>query len=196
MQTWKKLRTKFKNKIKKNAYPLSILGGLFLTVIILTYIIANVVWINGEVRGKSMQPNFYNGDRFFAAPNAAIHRGDILVIDPPGSVQDKPFIKRVIGLPGDQITFKNDVTYINGKAINEPYLDPYKARLQPGQLLTPNFSLQTSFGTKKVPANSYFVLGDNRRQSVDSRVFGFVTHDRVIGVVKMRFWPLNRVTFY
>ncbi|AXX64126.1 MAG: signal peptidase I [Lactobacillus sp.] len=196
MHLMKKLWITLKAKIHNNAYLLSILIGLFTTVIVLTYVIVNVVWINGEVRGRSMQPNFYNGDRVFAAPNADIHRGDIIIIDPPGSVENKPFIKRVIGLPGDTITSKNDVTYINGHAINEPYLDPYKAKLKSGQLLTPDFSLQKSFGTKKVPRHSYFVLGDNRHQSVDSRVFGFVSHDRVIGVVKMRFWPLNRITFY
>lgn len=196
MYKLKKLRSYLQSKLHSNLYLIAIISGLFITVIILTYLIVNVVWINGEVRGKSMQPNFYNGDRYFASPTAPIHRGDIIIIDPPGSTANKPFIKRVIGLPGDNITSKNDVTYINGKALNEPYLDPYKAKLKPGHLLTPNFKMQDVFGIKKVPAHSYFVLGDNRPRSVDSRTFGFVNQDRIIGVVKLRFWPLHRITFY
>lgn len=196
MYNFKKLRSFLQNKLQSNLYLLAIIIGLIITVIILTYLIVNVVWINGEVRGKSMQPNFYNGDRYFASRTSPIHRGDIIIIDPPGSTSNKPFIKRVIGLPGDNIISKNDVTYINGKTLNEPYLDPYKAKLKTGHLLTPDFKIQSIFGTKNVPANSYFVLGDNRNRSVDSRTFGFVNHDKIIGVVKLRFWPLNRITFY
>ena len=68
MYKLKKLRSYLQSKLHSNLYLIAIISGLFITVIILTYLIVNVVWINGEVRGKSMQPNFYNGDRYLPRP--------------------------------------------------------------------------------------------------------------------------------
>lgn len=180
----------------KNHLFIIILGGFIITVALFSYLLFNVVWINGTVHGQSMQPNFYANDRVLVKPNAQIHRGDIVLLDPPGSTENKLFVKRVIGIPHDQITSKNDTTYINHQAINEPYLDPYKAKLAPGKLLTKNFKLKNLFGISQVPANNYFVMGDNRRKSADSRSFGPVKKDQILGVVKVRYWPLNRIKFY
>ncbi|UQS83964.1 signal peptidase I [Bombilactobacillus thymidiniphilus] len=186
----------FKNYLHKHAVIISFGVGLIITVGLLTYLILNFIWINGSVHGKSMQPNFYNGDRVIVSPHSPVQRGDIVVVDPPGTTQNKFFLKRVIGLPNETISSKDDTTYINDHSIDEPYLDPYKARLAPNQLLTKNYNLKALFGIHKIPANKYFVMGDNRRQSADSRTFGPVAKNRIIGVVKVRYWPLNRFKIY
>ena len=187
---------RWKTWVRKNQFAIKLEAGILLTIIVLTYLITHVVWFNGTVAGKSMEPNFYKGDHYFASQTATIRRGDIVVINPPGSSQQKLFIKRVIALPHDQISSHDDTTYINHHAIAEPYLDPYKARLRPGMLITKNFTLHELFGIRRVPQNSYFVMGDNRRQSVDSRHFNAVNRRDIIGVVKLRFWPLNRWSIY
>ncbi|UQS82390.1 signal peptidase I [Bombilactobacillus folatiphilus] len=192
MQIWSNLKHFF----QKNHFGFTLFLGVIVVVALFTYLLFNVVWINGTVHGRSMQPNFYAHDRVLVSPNAPIHRGDIVLLDPPGSSGNKLFVKRVIAGPHDQIRSNDDTTYINNHPISEPYLDPYKTKLPPNQLLTKNFTLKKLFGLKKVPAQSYFVMGDNRRQSADSRYFGPVKKSRIIGVVKVRYWPLNRITFY
>ena len=81
----------------------------------------------------------------------------------------------MIGLPGDTIAYKDDTLYINGKEVDEPYLDEFKS-LNRWSTLTGDFSLK-----EKVPADSYFVLGDNRRNSKDGRVIGFI-HKKIFWV--------------
>ena len=88
--------------------------------------------------------------------------------DDPG----REYVKRVIGLPGDTVAYKNDQLYINGKKYDEPYLDEYKGKLTDGQL---------------------FVLGDNRRISKDGRIIGMINQKDILTNVKFVFWPINRM---
>ncbi len=108
-------------------------------------------------------------------------RGDIVVFMPPGAAPGStPFIKRVIGLPGDTLDIRNGHVFINGQEISEPYVFP-------GQTTEP-------LGGQDhwvVPANSLFVMGDHRENSSDSRVFGPVPIANVIGRAWLRYWPLN-----
>ena len=108
-------------------------------------------------------------------------RGDIVVFTPPGAAPGSiPFIKRVIGLPGETVDLRNGHVSINGQEISEPYV-------YPGQTTEP-------LGGQDhwvVPANSLFVMGDHREQSSDSRVFGPVPISNVIGRAWLRYWPLN-----
>ncbi len=108
-------------------------------------------------------------------------RGDIVVFMPPGAAPGStPFIKRVIGLPGDTLDLRNGHVFINGQEISEPYVFP-------GQTTEP-------LGGQDhwvVPANSLFVMGDHRENSSDSRVFGPVPIANVIGRAWLRYWPLN-----
>lgn len=174
----------------------------FLQVIVLAlvflgayFLVFRFVLSNEIVSGPSMQPTFEDGDRLIATRHGNIKRGDIVVLDAP----DAPgtlYIKRVIGLPGDTVSSKNDVTYINGKAIKEPYLKEYKSKLPEGMLYTTDFSLQSIFGVKKVPADSYFVMGDHRDVSRDSRMIGFIKKSAIEGKVKFRYFPFNRLQFY
>ncbi len=134
----------------------------------------------------SMEPTLEVNDRLivdkisynFTSP----HRGDVVVFTPPQIIVEKekstePFIKRVIGLPGEQIEIKGGRVYVN----NQPLLENYIAD-------TPNYN----WGPQIVPRNSYLVLGDNRNKSYDGHVWGFLERDRLIGKVVMRFWPPER----
>lgn len=146
------------------------------------YVIAKDV-----VTGPSMQPTFYDGDRLITYRRGEVKRGDIVVLaapDEPGSL----YIKRVIGVPGDTVHAKDDHLYVNGKKLSEPYLEEYNT----GTDFTEDFSLEGLFGRKTVPADSYFVMGDNRPVSKDSRKIGFIKKSAINGVVKLRYWPLNR----
>ena len=174
----------------------------FLQVIVLAlvflgayFLVFRFVLSNEIVSGSSMEPTFKDGDRLIANRNPTINRYDVVVLDAPDS-PGTLYIKRVIGLPGDTISSKNDVTYINGKAVKEPYLDEYKKDLPEGQQFTADFSLQSIFGVEKVPADSYFVMGDNRNVSRDSRMIGFIKKSAIEGKVKFRYFPFTRMQFY
>lgn len=111
-------------------------------------------------------------------------RGDIVVLNPPnGASADKPYIKRVIGLPGDTIEIRNDHVYINGIELVEPYLDP--------GTITDN--CREICGPIEVSEGSVIVLGDNRDSSEDSRVFGPVPIDNIIGKAWITYWPFDSV---
>lgn len=167
-------------------------AALFVTQLLLKYVIANE-----EVFGPSMEPNFEQGDRLIAFRHAKIKRNDVVIIKAPDAPGEF-YIKRVIGLPGDSVAVKNNELYINGKKTAQPYLqksfvDQYTNN---GLPFTANFTLQQILGVSKVPKGEYFVLGDNRPVSKDSRYFGFVKQDGVVGVVKLRYWPLNKFKIY
>jgi signal peptidase I len=115
-------------------------------------------------------------------------RGDIVVFDPPASWaggNGVPFIKRVIGLPGDQIALKGGKVYVNGTQLNEPYLFredgvPQTTDPAPG-----------GASTWLVPPKELLVMGDHRRNSADSRSFGPIDISHVIGRAWLRYWPFN-----
>lgn len=140
------------------------------------------------VKGESMEPTFGDNNKVVISKTSKIERFDVIVFKSP-NLKDN-YIKRVIGLPGDQIEVKDDVLYINGKAYDEPYLKQEKIDLPFGQL-TGDFSLKQLTGVSEVPKGNYFVMGDNRLISYDSRFFGFVSQDSVLGEVKFRFSPLS-----
>jgi signal peptidase I len=112
-----------------------------------------------------------------------IHRGDVVVFHRPASwdVSDKVLIKRVIGMPGDVLTDRNGVVYINGDQLAEPYIDP---QCTGGTLDLPR---------TVVPAGDLFVMGDDRCQSADSRSFGPIPKSTVIGRAFLIIWPLGRI---
>ena len=110
-------------------------------------------------------------------------RGDIVLFeDPDGGPQ--PLIKRVVGLPGDTLEIRRGEVSVNGGPLKEPYV-----RNDPCKRVSPK---TCSFGPVTVPQDHYFMMGDNRTNSVDSRFFGPVPKDDVIGEALVRFWPLSR----
>lgn len=169
--------------------------GMVIVFMGIYFLLFRFVLSNETVSGPSMQPTFQDGDRIIAVRNFTPKRGDIVILkapDEPGAL----YIKRIIGVPGDTIESKNDVMYINGKAIKEPYLTQYKKKLAKGQLYTNNFSLQSLYGVKKVPKGCYFVMGDHRDVSKDSRMIGFIKRSAIVGEVKLRYYPFNQIKVF
>lgn len=181
------------NRKKKKSEYLSWLwaiGFAVLAVIIVrSFILGNYI-----VDGPSMMPTLHNGDRLivnkinyrFSQPQ----RFDVVIFH---ATPTADYVKRVIGLPGDTIMYKNDQLYVNNKPVREPFLAPLKKELHKGQLLTWNFTLKGLTGVTKVPKGKLWVMGDNRQDSVDSRFpqIGFVSENKVVGKVDLRYWPLN-----
>jgi len=144
-----------------------------------------------HVPSESMTPTLQVGDRvltnklaydFFSNPE----RGDLVVFEDTGKNKNEDTVKRVIGLPGDEISVENGTLLVNGSPPYEPYLDTEEAIVQE----TP--ALET-FGPVFVPKDHVFVMGDNRANSYDSRFFGPVPNENLVGEVSLRFWPTDRL---
>ncbi|WP_409305400.1 signal peptidase I [Peribacillus sp. SCS-155] len=161
--------------------------AVLLAVVIRYFLFAPIV-----VDGLSMSPTLHDQDRMIVNKIGYTlgkpKRFDIIVFHAP---EQKDYIKRIIGLPGDRVEYKDDVLYINGKPYEEPYLDAQKAKVQDGPL-TDDFTLEdTPVGQKTVPEGQLFVMGDNRRFSKDSRHIGAVPMGKVLGKTKMVYWPVK-----
>lgn len=142
-----------------------------------------------EVKGESMYPNFY--DKEYVLTNLIAlrfqnpSRGDVIVFKAPPD-PEKDYIKRVIGIPGDTISIKDGIIYINNSPLDESsYIKP-DIKTYPGAFLSEG-------KTVTIPEGEYFVMGDNRLYSSDSREWGFVKRDLVIGDSMFVYWPLNRM---
>jgi signal peptidase I len=186
-----------------------IVETLLLAVVI--FVGVRLVVLNFRVDGLSMAPNLHNREMLLVNRNAYFHfdlngvldalpgvdrdddriiypfdppeRGDIVVFDPPvEGGADKPYIKRVIGLPGETIEIRQDGhVYVDGQRLDEPYLDGTANRCAPGRACDPTL----------VPEGHVYVLGDNRGNSSDSRVFGPVDIDAIIGKAWVTYWPAD-----
>ncbi|WP_163101477.1 signal peptidase I [Peribacillus alkalitolerans] len=145
------------------------------------------------VDGLSMMPTLHHQDRMIVNKIGYTvgepDRFDIIVFHAP---ENKDYIKRVIGLPGDKIEYKDDTLYVNGKPYQEPYLDEYKKQVIDGPLTEP-FTLKEITGEETVPEGHLFVMGDNRRFSRDSRHIGVVSMDKVLGNTSVVYWPVKDV---
>lgn len=165
---------------------------VFLTGIFL--IIQQFFFVPVTVEGNSMEPTLEHQDRLVLNKVRDIERFDIVVFPAPNE-PDKQYIKRVIGVPGDQIEFREDDLYINDEYVDETYLEGLQTDTSPNSYVTGDFTLEELTGTTTVPENSYFVLGDNRLNSRDSRSFGFVSADTITGETKFQFWPFEDFGF-
>nr|WP_319218528.1 signal peptidase I [uncultured Trichococcus sp.] len=164
---------------------LSVAIAFVLFVVIRTYL-----FYPFQVVGDSMVPTLETGDRLILNKLAEVDRFDIVVFPAPDGT-DEEYVKRVIGLPGDEITYFQDELYINGEKIEEHYLEPL--REDSGQMLMLDETLFDMTGETSVPEDTYFVLGDNRALSKDSREFGFIPAAQIEGTADLRLWPLNKI---
>jgi signal peptidase I len=152
------------------------LAETFLLAIVM-YLIIQTLTARIKVESTSMVPTLRAND--YVVVNKLAYtfgnpsRGDIIVFKYPPDPTQIPYIKRVIGLPGDQVHIAGGKVYINGVMLNEPYL---KVTTNQG-------------GDWTVPAESLFVMGDNRNGSSDSRAWGFVPLGNVIGKAEVVYWP-------
>lgn len=160
---------------------------------VLFLVIRTYLFYPFQVVGDSMVPTLETGDRLILNKLAEVDRFDIVVFPAPDGT-DEEYVKRIIGLPGDEITYFQDELYINGKKIEEHYLESLKE--DSDQQLMSDFtlySLDATAGYSVVPEDMYFVLGDNRSVSKDSRVFGFIPAAQIEGTADLRLWPLNKI---
>lgn len=154
------------------------------------------------VDGDSMRPNFHDRERIIV--NKILYdirepqRGEVIVFHVPEEGRD--FIKRVIGVPGDTVKVEDDKVYINGQQIEENYLkEAYEKAHAAGDLYNQQDELSDfpndRFPDGKIPEGTLFVMGDNRSNSEDSRMIGYIPMDRVVGRADLVFWPLNAFHF-
>ncbi|MGX4763965.1 signal peptidase I [Holzapfeliella sp. JNUCC 72] len=136
----------------------------------------------GIIKGQSMEKTLYDGQYTISVKMIKPNRGDVVVIKSPDNPQVR-YIKRVIGVGGDTIQVKDNQLYINGQLTEEPYLAP--------DVKTEDFILGDFTGRAHVPYGCYFVMGDNRSNSLDSRSFGYVTPDNLESVVKLIVFPFQ-----
>ena len=136
-----------------------------------------------------MYPTLHDSDRMFMSKLGDIHRFDVVVLHAPD--QDKEYIKRVIGMPGDTIEVKDGKLYINGQVVDQPFIN--KEILVNKTVYIDDFTLQELTGESKVPEGKYFVMGDNRGVSRDSRMIGFIERSAIEGKAVFTIWPLNRI---
>lgn len=138
-----------------------------------------------EVKGSSMEPNFQNNDYILTDKiSLKLHepaRGDVVIFKAPRN-PDVDYIKRVIGLPQEKVKIQNGAVYINGLRLSEPYLTS-STNLFPGSFLQEGVEIT-------VPEGEYFVMGDNRSHSSDSREFGPIPQSLIIGKAIFRYWPI------
>lgn len=178
---------------------------VLIAVIVIRFFIGELRWIPSG----SMHPTLVEGDRLFVEkltrPVRDFQRGDILVFYPPDEIlkkdffstlsrltgilcRDIAFIKRIVGLPGDKLEIKNEngiyFVYINGEKLDEPYI------LSKTDWMPCRDDMYC--GPFVVPENNFFMMGDNRGNSQDSRFWGFLPKNRIIGRAVFVFWPIGR----
>jgi signal peptidase I len=153
-----------------------------LVTTLLIFLLVETFVVQGfKVYGSCMEPNLYTGERLLGNKLVyhlhGIHRGDIVVFRPPHK-PDTPFIKRVIGLPGESLAIHHNEVYIDGVRLREPYL---------------RFAWHDDRPAERIPPGMLFVMGDNRDNSSDSRSWGELPVRNVEAKAWLRYWPLNRV---
>jgi signal peptidase I len=167
---------KGKSSVSVGKFVIDILETLIWAMII--FIAINAVSTRIRVDGGSMEPTLFNGELVIVNKLAyrlgVPARGDIIVFHYPRDPSQE-FIKRVVGLPGDQVNITDGHIYVNGQRLEEPYIS-----------ISPNY-----LGNWSVLENQLFVLGDNRNNSLDSHNWGTVPMDYVIGKALFIYWPLS-----
>lgn len=175
----------YKQKLKEKKYTIFVLVETIETIVfalVFALLIRKYMIQTSLVFSGSMEPTMMVGDRLFVNKVTyyfrSPHRGEIILFKSP--YQDKKeFVKRLIGLPGEKVELINGTVLINDKLLTLPGINFRKD--------------YDNFGPIIIPKNHYFALGDNRANSADSRVWGFVPKEDLIGKALYVFWPLNRM---
>lgn len=159
----------------------NILEELIPYVVIVIFVVLIRTFIATPVRvdGDSMNPTLENKELLLLQKfSTNYNRFDIVVF----RYNNDKLVKRVIGLPGDYIEYKDDKLYVNGEVIEENYIHKK----------TSDFKLE-DFGYNKIPEGKYFVLGDNRTNSLDSRYIGLIDESDIEGIVKISIFPPKKI---
>ncbi|MBW6441990.1 signal peptidase I [Patescibacteria group bacterium] len=160
---------------------------IFILVFIITYFFVGQLY---EVTGDSMTPSYQNGEQLIAEKISIklsnLQRGDVIIFRSPLD-KNRLLVKRLIGFPGDKLQIMDGSVYINGEMLNEKYLS--ETTITEGKrILEENFEY-------KIPADSYVVMGDNREQSTDSREWGYIKTEYMIGRAILVYYPLKNLRF-
>ena len=192
------------NKEQMRSAIREIVETLLLALVI--YLVIQSLINTFEVRGASMEPSFHDGQRILV--NKAVYfnfnpsqfakfisfikstdegqpvylfhppqRGDVIVFRPPYNSQE-PFIKRIVGLPGETVEIREGKIYVDSRVITEPYTKD-----------SPRYTVPP----EQVPPDHYFVLGDNRNNSSDSHVWGMVPRENILGKAWVTYWPMSQL---
>lgn len=161
------------------------IGGTILFVIAV-FVLSELVAPRFIVDGPSMEPTFYTDHRLVVSRLSyllsVVERGDIAVFIPPDAhTNDAPLVKRVIGLPGDVIELREQQVYVNGEQLDEPYINE------------PCAPVMCADGIWTLGPNQFFLMGDNRNHSRDSRSFGPVPRNRLLGQALIRYYPIDQI---
>lgn len=144
------------------------------------YALVNLATVRFVVDGPSMEPSFYNSQFLIVSRISYLmgdpQRGDVVVFHYPRNIEDD-YIKRVIGLPGDTVELRDAEVHVNGERLNEPYIKE-PCRIE-----------RCRDNIWELGPDEFFVMGDNRNRSQDSRDFGPVLREYVVGQVFVRYWP-------
>ncbi|MDA8412332.1 MAG: signal peptidase I [Desulfobacteraceae bacterium] len=190
----------FKKKSIIREYAESIVIAVLLALVIRTYIvqafkipsgsmedtlaIGDHLLVNKFIYGTKLP---FSNKRIFTLRDP--QRGDVVVFEYPED-PSKDFIKRVIGTPGDVVEEKDKKVYVNGKL----YVNPHEVHKEK-DIIPKEMNPRDTFGPVTVPPNSYFMMGDNRDRSYDSRFWGFVTRDKIKGLAFIKYWSWDREKF-
>jgi signal peptidase I len=172
-------------------------GGFIVAALVIAFVVKTFIFQAFYIPSESMVPTLEIGDRVLVNKLSYdlhdVNRGDIVVFEAPEGTRTaeiKDLVKRVIGLPGETIAGRRGRIYIDGKVLDEPWL--------PEGTQSRQFQCTEQLGCVdgRVPADSVFVLGDNRLQSKDSTYFGPIKDDGIVGRAFVRIWPINRLAFF
>ena len=185
LPTKKQVETERKRYRRQKAYNKALRGTVYVLTIVaaVAVLIATLVLPVLQIEGTSMEPTLHNGDIVLLMKTTRFKRGDLCGF----TWNNKLLIKRVIGVPGDWIEIDTDGTvYLNGEKLDEPYVE---------QKAFGECDLEFPF---QVPQEQYFVIGDMRESSIDSRntLIGCIPKDQIVGKVFFRVWPFKSIQFF
>lgn len=167
---------------------------LFQTLVVFAAIGTAIYWLVAQphkVSGSSMFPNYKDGDYIMtdkiSYKISEPRKGDIIVFKNPRD-ENQDFIKRIIAQPGDRISVSGGKVFLNGQLLNEPFLNS-SVTTNPGSFLREGEEIE-------ITPNHYIVFGDNRPHSSDSREWGFISKNEIIGKVFFRYWPVDKIGLY
>ncbi|MDH6364722.1 signal peptidase I [Enterococcus sp. PF1-24] len=177
-----------KRQVKIDRFWLTI--KYLIVAVAIAVVVRGFLLIPVPVTGNSMETTLYQDDMVVMEKFTSISRFDIIVFQ---QSDGKIYIKRVIGLPGENVVYQDDQLYINGEAIEESFLKQRnKVKDRPFPYTT-NLTLEGLINSSTLPENNYFVLGDNRGSSKDSRTFGAINEDMILGKVRFVYYPLDHI---
>ena len=185
LPTKKQVETERKRYRRQKAYNKALRGTIYVLTIVaaVAVLIATLIVPVLQIEGTSMEPTLSNGDIVLLTKTTRFDRGNLCGF----TWNNKLLIKRVIGTPGDWVEIDTDGTiYLNGEKLEEPYVE---------QPAFGECDLEFPF---QVPQEQYFVVGDMRESSIDSRntLIGCIPKEQIVGKVFFRVWPFKRIRFF